>query len=152
MLAVAQVVEQALDRVQHELRIGVEVLVDRRADDDHDVLGVRTRSSGSMVASSRSVATRPLEHLVGVALSKNGILPARTVSTALASTSNSVDREAGVGEHETERQPHVATAADNHNIPRKRRAHGSAQPPVARSSLSVRCMIVPAGSLTEKGR
>ena len=40
VLAVAELIEQALDREAHELRVGVEVLVDRGPDDEHDVLGL----------------------------------------------------------------------------------------------------------------
>ena len=67
MLAVAELVEQSLDRPQDEPRVRVEVLVDRRADDDHDVLGLadRRRVVGRLEPAG---GEDPLEQLVGAVL------------------------------------------------------------------------------------
>ncbi len=62
--------------LMHGCRVGVQVLVDRRADDDDDVLGVRSRPRLRWSTSSRSVGMSR-SSASSASRSKNGILPAR---------------------------------------------------------------------------
>ena len=121
VLAVAELVEQPLHRAPHELRVGVEVLVDRGAHDEHDVLGFRHR-----VGVDRGVEEirrdHPLEHRVGVALPERHLARAHRVDRVRVEVVER-DGDTGIGEHETERESHVAATADDDNISRKRRAH-----------------------------
>ena len=107
-------VEHLLDRPQDELRIGVEVLVDRRADDDDDVLGVRRRRG---IVARLEPAGR--EHLARAARRRRARrtascrpAPGRRRRVAVVEH----DRTAGVGERQAEREPDVAAAPDNHDI------------------------------------
>ena len=62
-LAVVQVVGDALERADHGLGIGVEVLVDRRAEDHDHVLGRSRIVAGSADTESVPVGQDPAEHL-----------------------------------------------------------------------------------------
>ena len=121
MLSVAELIEQALDREQDELRIGIEVLVDRRADDQDHVLGF---ADGTGIGRRVELvgADQALEQLVGAVLPEGHLARADPVD-GLGVTVVERDRQARVGEHQPERKPHPATAPDNRNIPRKRHVH-----------------------------
>ncbi len=130
VLSVSKVFEQTLDREQDVFRIGVGVLVDRRADDQDDVLGVGNR---------RRIARRlepvgfdqPLQQLVGAAFPEGhlpGLNPADRVGIAVVQR----DREADVGEHEAEREPDSSATADDGNV-----ACESHVPPVSTLPLNV---------------
>ena len=101
MLPVVELIEQPLDREEDELGVGIEVLVDRGADDQHDVLGLGD-GAGSVVASSRSVPIRRSSSS-SAPFSQKGILPARDAIDGLGVAVVERDREAGVGQHQTER-------------------------------------------------
>ena len=148
VLPVAELVEQTFDREPHELRVGVEVLVDRRA--DHAARRARppTRPSGRSVASSRSVAMSR-SSISSASRSENGILPARHPVDRVRVEVVERDRQAGVGEHQPERKPDVAAAADDHYVPRKRRAH--VRLPMSRRPVLVGSPRRPALTLGEIG-
>ena len=123
-LAVAEVVDAApRSACGHGVGIGVEVLVDRRADDDDDVLGVADdrrvgggRRAGPAASASASSSSAPG--------SRNGIVPALTCSTAVGF--DVVERDTDrprVGEGEAERQADVAAATHHDHV--ERPLHGS---------------------------
>ena len=123
VLAVAELVEQALDREQHELRIGVEVLVDRRADDDARRARPRRRRRDRSSPSSRSVAIRRSSSSSAPS-SQNGIFAA----------ADAVDR-VGVAVVERDRQARRRPAPDRAGA-RRDRTHRRSPRPVKTTSFS----------------
>jgi hypothetical protein len=118
VLTVAQVVEHAFDDTEHGLEIRVQVLVDRGADDDDDVLafGDRPRIRRRGQSPGREHAR---EQLLAARLTERH--PSRPDSFyGLFSAVIEGDSESRVGHHQSERKPDVAASSHDHNIPRER--------------------------------
>ena len=81
----AQVGRQSFDRGRHHLGVRVEVLVHRRADDDHDVLGAGDDPGSVVGFDGMPSITR--SSTSGAPGSSKGMTPELTMSTAMASMS-----------------------------------------------------------------
>ena len=113
-LAVAEMVEHLLDRPQDEPRVRVEVLVDRRAHDDHDVLG--RRHHGRVVARLEPARGQDfLQQRVGTGLEERHLRGAYPVDRARVAVVEH-HRTPGVGQGEPEREPDVAAPAHDHDV------------------------------------
>ena len=116
-LPVAQVGQHRLERARDRLRVGVEVLVDGRADDHHDVAGLRDDGRVGRGAQLPGGDGR-LELVAGAGLveGQHGV-----VDQPDGGLTDVVDqhRRAAVGEGDRQRQPHVPTAADHDEVVRE---------------------------------
>ena len=120
-LPVGQLVGDRLERGDHGLRIGIEVLVDRGADDHDQVLapadGLRLGRRGQ-----GAVGQGPGQHRGGTGLLVGHLARSDLVDRLQIGV---VERDppAGVGERQPQRQPHVPAAAEHRDLGSPARSH-----------------------------
>jgi hypothetical protein len=113
-LSVAQVRQVALQHRSHRVELGVQVTIDRRADDDHHRVGLR---DGSGVERERELAglQGPLQRLFR-SLFLERHLPVADGAHRRRVDVERADRGAAIGQRDRQRQPDVAESADDDRV------------------------------------
>ena len=101
----------------HRAEVGVEVLVDRRADHDDDVLGAPDRVGVERGLQDRPAASAAAQHLGGAGLDERHLARVHRVDRVGAHVVER-DLEAAVGEREPERQADAAASAHDGDVVR----------------------------------
>ena len=129
--------DQAVDHAQDRLRIGVQVLVDRRAHDDDDVIGI-AQHPGFAARGDRSRAHHPFEHGVGALLPEGHLACPHAVDRTLVVVVED-DTQSGLGECEAQREADTAAAAHDGEVSREARLKWKGGPKPSLLSLPGEC-------------
>jgi hypothetical protein len=113
-LTVVEVVGGLGERPGDHVRVGVEVLVDRRADHDHDHVGERD-DRGIRADAEPARVEDPLEDLTGAGLLEGQLPALDELDRGLVDVVDA-DVEPTIGEGDREREPDVPAAADHDDV------------------------------------